>query len=172
MGFTADLQSDILGSELVTTAAIHPNVIAGETPTLSPIVPASPDDLDKQHELGQFPRACLKIARGAAARDFGCGQGGEVRAGLAIGASPQRAVSVEPTPPTGTRPAARRVFEPRAVWLRCSSVTGRWQPCSFVAPRHPALCSKTAPLGIFRQAPNAGLRHLTLNPSPHPMRRG
>jgi hypothetical protein len=44
----------------VTTAVIHPNVIAGETPTLSPVVPASPSDLDKQHELGPFPRACLK----------------------------------------------------------------------------------------------------------------
>jgi hypothetical protein len=41
-------------AELVTTAAIHPNVIAGEAPTLSPVAPASPDDLDKQHELGQF----------------------------------------------------------------------------------------------------------------------
>jgi len=41
-------------AELVTTAAIHPNVIAGETPTLSPIAPASPSDLDQQHELGQF----------------------------------------------------------------------------------------------------------------------
>jgi len=38
----------------VTTAAIHPNVIAGETPRLSPFAPASPSDLDKQHELGQF----------------------------------------------------------------------------------------------------------------------
>jgi hypothetical protein len=38
----------------VTTAAIHTTVIAGETPTLSPVAPASPDDLDKQHELGQF----------------------------------------------------------------------------------------------------------------------
>jgi adenine-specific DNA-methyltransferase len=38
----------------VTTAAIHPNVIAGEAPTLSPVAPASPDDLDKRHELGQF----------------------------------------------------------------------------------------------------------------------
>lgn len=41
-------------AELVTTAAIHPNVIAGEPPTLSPIAPASPSDLDQQHELGQF----------------------------------------------------------------------------------------------------------------------
>ena len=41
-------------AELVTTAAIHPNDIAGKAPTLSPFAPASPDDLDKQHELGQF----------------------------------------------------------------------------------------------------------------------
>lgn len=38
----------------MTTAAIHPNVIAGKAPMLSPFAPASPDDLDKQHELGQF----------------------------------------------------------------------------------------------------------------------
>ncbi len=38
----------------MTTAAIHPNVIAGEAPPLSPIAPASPSDLDQQHELGQF----------------------------------------------------------------------------------------------------------------------
>ena len=36
------------------TTAVHLNVIAGETPMLSPFVPTSPDDLDKQHELGQF----------------------------------------------------------------------------------------------------------------------
>jgi hypothetical protein len=41
-------------AELVTTAAIHPNVIAGEKPALSPVAPASLSDLDKQHELGQF----------------------------------------------------------------------------------------------------------------------
>src|SRR5579859_6628236 len=58
--------------------------------------------------MGQSLRACLKIAWGAAARDFGCGQGGEV------GASPQRAVTTEPTPATGKRPAARRVFEGKA----------------------------------------------------------
>lgn len=38
----------------MTTAAIHPNVIAGEAPALSPFAPASLDDLDKRHELGQF----------------------------------------------------------------------------------------------------------------------
>ena len=35
------------------TAAVHPKVIAGETPVLSPSAPTSSDD-DKQHELGQF----------------------------------------------------------------------------------------------------------------------
>ena len=38
----------------MTAAAIYTNVIAGETPTLLPFAPASLDDLDKQHELGQF----------------------------------------------------------------------------------------------------------------------
>ena len=44
---------------------------------------------------------------GAAARDFGCSQGGEA------GASPQRAVTAESTPATAKRPAARRVLR---VW--------------------------------------------------------
>jgi hypothetical protein len=48
------VEVELFASELVTTAAIHPNVIAGETPTLSPYAPASLSDLDKQHELGQF----------------------------------------------------------------------------------------------------------------------
>lgn len=41
-------------AELVTTAAIQPNDIAGKAPTLTPFAPASPSALDKQHELGQF----------------------------------------------------------------------------------------------------------------------
>jgi len=45
-------------------------------------------------------RACLKIARGAAAEDFGFGQGGE------DGASPQGAGPTEPTPDKDKRPAA------------------------------------------------------------------
>ena len=57
----------------------------------------------------------MEITRGAAARDFGRGQGGEV------GASPQQAVTTEPTPATGKRPAARRVFSKR--------------PSGFVAPQ-------------------------------------
>lgn len=47
-------QPDNLFSELVTTAAIHPNLVAGEAPALSPVAPASADDLDRRHELGQF----------------------------------------------------------------------------------------------------------------------
>jgi hypothetical protein len=91
-------------------------------------------------------RACLKIARGAAARDLGFGQGGEV------GASPQRAVTTEPTQAKTERPAARRVFAQKTVWLRCSSVEDPQVVFSFGAPRHPAFCPKTAPLGICRQA--------------------
>src|SRR5207245_2392365 len=91
-------------------------------------------------------RACLETTRGAAARDFGCGQGGEFRA------SPQRAVRNEPTPATDKRPAARRVFGEKAVWLRCSSVEDPPGIFSFVAPRHPAFSPKTAPLVVSKQA--------------------
>ena len=52
-GFTQGREFDILDPVLVTTA-VHPNTIAGKTPKLSPFAPASPDDLDKQHDLGQF----------------------------------------------------------------------------------------------------------------------
>src|SRR6266481_4167653 len=91
-------------------------------------------------------RACLETTRGAAARDFGCGQGGEFRA------SPQRAVRNESTPATDKRPAARRVFGEKAVWLRCSSVEDPPGIFSFVAPRHPAFSPKTAPLVVSKQA--------------------
>ena len=97
-------------------------------------------------------RACLKITWSHAARDFGCGQGGEVRAGLACGASPQRAVTTEPTQATDKRPAARRVFAKKAAWLRCSSVTDRWRVCSLVAPRQAAFFAKIGLHGIFRHA--------------------
>ncbi len=112
-------------------------------------------------------RAFLKITRGAAARDFGWGQGGLGRA------SPKWAVRSKPTLAPGKRAAARRVFAEMVPWLRCSSVKdppGIWasqalQRCfpqsgfalarravSFVAPRHAAISAKTAPLGIFKQA--------------------
>src|SRR5258706_8532909 len=100
----------------------------------------------------QLLRACLRVLRGPAARDFGCGQGGEVRAGLANGASPQRAVTVEPTPAAGKNTAARRVFAEKAGWLRCSSVEDPPGIFSLVASRHPAFSAKTGPLGILRQA--------------------
>ena len=45
-------------------------------------------------------RACLKTTMGPAARDFGAGRGGEIRA------SPQRAVRIEPTKASAKRPAA------------------------------------------------------------------
>src|SRR5215204_5290754 len=99
-------------------------------------------------------RACLKIRKGAAARDFGCGQGGEVRA------SPQRAVRTEPTPARDKRPAARRVFVPQAGSLRCSSVEDPPGIFSFVAPRHPACGPKTAPFLVFRQALVEKLEHV------------
>src|SRR5882672_10989088 len=93
----------------------------------------------------------LQIAWGPAARDFGCGQGGEGASARAP-ASPQRAVRAEPTQAAGKRPAARRVFAQKAVWLRCSSLTDRWRVCSLVAPCHPAFCAKTGPHGISKQA--------------------
>src|SRR5579871_5433420 len=85
-------------------------------------------------------RACLKIQRGPAARDFGCGRGDEAQA------SPQRAVRAESTKPTGKRPAARRVFAEKPAWLRCSSVEDPPGIFSFVAPRHPGFSPKTGPL--------------------------
>src|SRR5206468_4303738 len=85
-------------------------------------------------------RACFKIERGPAARDFGRSQGGEARA------SPQRAVRAEPTPAAAKRPAALRAFAEKAAWLRCSSVTERCRLCSFVAPRQAAFSAKTGPL--------------------------
>src|SRR5882724_8283436 len=110
-------------------------------------------------------RACFKTTRGAAAGDFGCGQGGEV------GTAPQRAVTTEPTPATDKRPATRRVFGEKAGWRRCSSVEdppGVWvsqalrfsfpkqggalprKAVSFVAPCHPAFSPKTATLRNFK----------------------
>ncbi len=91
-------------------------------------------------------RACLETTRGAAARDFGCGQGGFGRA-----QRPQRAVRNEPTPATDKRPAARRVFAEKAAWLRCSSVEDPPGIFSFVAP-DTAFSPKTAPLVVSKQA--------------------
>jgi hypothetical protein len=98
-------------------------------------------------------RARLKIGKGAATRDLVP----QSRDGEA-GASPQRAVTAEPTQAPGKRPVARRVFAERAAWLRCSSVTDRSRVLasaartSLVTPRHSALSTKTAPFRIFRRA--------------------
>ena len=82
----------------------------------------------------------------ARCRRFIRAQGGEV------GASPQRAVTTEPTPATDKRPAARRVFAQKTVWLRCSSVKDPQGVFSCVARRHPAFSPKTARLVVFNQA--------------------
>src|SRR5665213_3313261 len=91
-------------------------------------------------------RACFKTTRGASARDFGCGQGGEG------GASPKRAVTTEPTQATDKRPAARRIFAEKAVWHLCSSVEDPQGIFSFVAPSHTAFSAKTAPIVVLKQA--------------------
>ena len=121
---------------------------------------------------GRFPfapslGACLKTPRGAATRSFDSGQGGEA------GASPQRAVTAEPTPARVKRTVARRVVGEKRVWLRCSSLKdpqgiwtsqspARWFPrvgcalsrkaVSLLAPRHAPVSPTTAPLGVFKQA--------------------
>lgn len=84
----------IIVAELVTTAAIHPNDIAGKAPTLSPFAPASPDDLDKQHELGQFltpnpvaefMASLFEIPRSEVhLLDAGAGAGGSRRSSLLV----------------------------------------------------------------------------------------
>jgi hypothetical protein len=104
-------------------------------------------DIRQHLEASPFEafRACFKNGRGPAARDFGRGQGGET------GASPLRAVRVEPPRDPGKRTAARRVFPEKALWLRCSSVTER-RLCSLVAPRQRALSGKTGPLRFLIQA--------------------
>ena len=90
---------------------------------------------------------------GPAAADIGRGQGGELRA------SPQRAVSNEPTLATGKRRAARRVFAQKAVWLRCSSLTDPPGICSLLAPRNPAFCAKTGSVLIFKRALSVAFCH-------------
>ncbi len=44
----------IIAAEHVIIPAFHTNVIAGETPTVSPFAPTSHGAWDRQHELGQF----------------------------------------------------------------------------------------------------------------------
>ena len=103
--------------------------------------------VERLRELGHnVLRACFKIGRGPAARDFGRGRGGEA------GASPQRAVTAEPTKAAAKRTAALRVFAEKALWLRCSSLTDRWRVCSLVTPCQRAFSAKTGPRRILKQA--------------------
>ncbi len=99
-------------------------------------------------------RACLKIARAPAARNFSGSQASETEA------SPQQIATVEQTPAKVERAAARRVFAQKAVWLRFSSVEDPPGIFSFVAPRHPAFCPKTGAPGIFRKAPRHWRREM------------
>ena len=89
-------------------------------------------------------RACLKNARGSAARDFGPRRGAEA------GESPQRALSAESTKAADKRTAAPRGFRAKdpLASLRLSH-SPAWG-CSFVAPRHRAFCTKTEPLGFLK----------------------
>src|SRR5437899_3538676 len=66
------------------------------------------------------------------------------KAALAARSAPQRAVRNEPTPATDKRPAARRVFGEKAVWLRPARECFR--SCSVVAARS---ASFVAPSGLF-----------------------
>src|SRR5689334_2200128 len=77
--------------------------------------------------------ASLKIKRCAAAGDFGYGRGGEVRASR-NGGCKNRAND-------GHRQKTRRPEDFRFALSRIA--------VSFVAPRHTAFCTKTAPLLIF-----------------------
>ena len=116
--------------------------------------------------IATWLRACFKTTRGPAARDFGWrrpvrrsfSEGG----GGSTGASPQRAVTVEPTKPPAKSTAALRVLAEKAVWLRCSSLTALLKGCAFLASppslklrrtgRHTAFSAKTGHLVVLKQA--------------------
>jgi len=99
-------------------------------------------------------RARLKTTRDAAARDFGRGQGGEV------GASPQRAVTTEPTRVTGKRPADRRVFSKRPSGFVApqSKIHEGYSPSSRLAIR--PFAGKQPPRVVFKQALSLALAFL------------
>ena len=99
-------------------------------------------------------RACLQNGRGAAARDFGRERGGATGGASRTGQSPQRAVTVATTKLPAKRPAVQRIFEEKAVWLRCSSVEDPAKVFSFVAPRRPPFSSKTASPSILKTRPS------------------
>ncbi len=79
-------------------------------------------------------------------RDFGVGQGGET------GASPQRAVTVEPTPANAKRPRRPEGFRGQGHLAALLLSRRPLRVSSFVAPCHLTFPTKTGPLPIFRQA--------------------
>ena len=73
--------------------------------------------------------------------------------GRAVGPSPPRAVTTEPTPTTAERPAARRVFGETAIRLRDFLVSGRWRlrsPVSMPDRRRARGSSARTCSGTFR----------------------
>jgi hypothetical protein len=91
-------------------------------------------------------RACLKIGRNPATRIFEACPGGEA------GASPQWAVTVEPTPAGIKRTVVRRVFAEGALWLGCSAVAERCRVAG--SSGRPTRSAKTGALRILRQVLN------------------
>ena len=114
----------------------------------------------RQCSLSMVVRACLKTRWGPAVRRFGGGRGGEV------GASPQRAVSAEPTTATAKRTTARRVCAGRTAWLRCSAVEDAQRIFALLAPRHAVLPAQTGPHGVFRQALSGNCLPFSTSPPP------
>jgi hypothetical protein len=134
----------------------------------SPFPPETKSCFRKRKQLFYFAgeddlRACLKNKRGAAARDFGCGQGGEVRASPSVFAAlrrdravaeRRRAAGCKDRVNDGHGQKTRRPEGFRGKGRLASLLLSHraLRLCSFVAPCHPAFSTKTAPLLFFRQA--------------------
>ena len=115
---------------------------------------------DGAHGLGLSMLALLQRG-GEASRlavlmgrfDQGAAGGFVARLGdAALAAARAGGILAGPTQAADKRPAVRRVFAERAVWLRCFSIEDRPGIISFVAPRQTALSAKTGPHGLLKQA--------------------
>src|SRR5712692_3488413 len=98
-------------------------------------------------------RACLETTRGAAARDFGRGQGGLGRAQRPAAGCKERANAghgQKTRRPEGFRGKGRLASPCSRMLSELLRVAAR--SASFVAPRHPAFSPKTAPLVVSKQA--------------------
>src|SRR5438132_5725852 len=93
----------------------------------------------------EFLRACLKMLLGLAARDFGCGQGGE------SGASPQRAATGESTQAADKRSAEGpyNIFRQALKQITSrklnpiSRIVRQFGQVRYTPPGHPALSLDT-----------------------------